>query len=212
VWIYCPYVPVSEDLTLESSWLFQLLERSVMWRTKPSVAKSWRTRWKRGGWIRHLCGHILGPSMANRGVEQWISSLVDTRVNHSQVLLEDSMSRRISGPNLKESLVRSNHDTCSLKMYGTHWTHSVWHDLTSKQWATACHRLLKLPPPAWVPHTSGHVYSYLPTPTCIANQSAPSMQKHPSCRLAKKLGVSYQNPLWAEYAMGYQIGWTDLEL
>lgn len=50
-------VESSEDLSLPSL----SIESSLMWRSKPSLLRTWLQRWKRDKWFRHLCGRILKP-------------------------------------------------------------------------------------------------------------------------------------------------------
>jgi hypothetical protein len=61
----------------------QLAEQSLMWRSNPSQLRTWRQRWKRESWIKHLSGRILKHSMQNHFVAWWTSSLAATRVNRS---------------------------------------------------------------------------------------------------------------------------------
>ncbi len=91
MWIYLPTqpsspsAPESEDSILESDWRFQALERSVSWRGKQRVAKSWHRAWKKGGWLPRLFGRMSRPSTAQRGVDAWILSLRATHANPSPV-------------------------------------------------------------------------------------------------------------------------------
>ena len=56
------------------------------------------------------------------------------------------------------------------------------------------------------------VGGYVHTPTTMANFTAPSMQKHESCRnYVRAFGQEKIWPECFEYLMGYPIGWTDLE-
>jgi len=61
---------------------------------------------------------------------------------------------------------------------------------------------------------AGREYTWLPRPTATANQLAPSMRKHPSCKnlqnLVGRIGGMPHPQLW-EWLMGFPIGWTDLE-
>lgn len=79
-----PSAPVSVDLTSPSNESFQHLASSVLWRSKPSRPQSWRTRWQRVHWMRHLSGLTCEPSTLERGVAAWISSLRASRANRSQ--------------------------------------------------------------------------------------------------------------------------------
>ena len=102
------------DLNLRS----QLLEQSVMSRSKPLRAKSWLVAWKKKDWIKRLFGRILKPSMANLGVEKWIASLADIPASRL-VLLEKNLEKTTqdtSGQTSKNSSQKSSHQFASLKM------------------------------------------------------------------------------------------------
>jgi hypothetical protein len=126
VWIYIPseFYPSAQELgesNLDLSWQSQMLEQSVMSKSKPLRARSWQNAWKKKDWIKHLFGQILKPSMASRGVELWIASLVDIPVSHL-VLLEKSLAIKtqdISGQISKDSFKKSSHQSASLKMFPT---------------------------------------------------------------------------------------------
>lgn len=47
----------------------------VTWRGKPQPPQAWSRRWKQGGFIRRLSGLTCEPSMLDRGVASFISSL-----------------------------------------------------------------------------------------------------------------------------------------
>jgi hypothetical protein len=79
----CPSAPVSEALTSPSDACFQRLASSVLWRSKPSPVRSWRQRWQKVGWMQRLSGLTCEPSIADAGVDAWISSLRDSRASHS---------------------------------------------------------------------------------------------------------------------------------
>ena len=63
--------------------------------------------------------------------------------------------------------------------------------------------------PTSVPHTKEPAYGWLPTPTHTANQLAPSMQKHPSCRNLSRLFPNGELCLIYEWMMGFPIGYSD---
>lgn len=126
MWIYLPsefYPSVQEleasslDLNLQS----QLLEQSVMSRSKPLRAKSWLAAWKKKDWMQRLFGRILKPSMADLGVEKWIASLADIPASRL-VLLEKNLAQTIqdtSGLTSNDSSQKSSHQSASLKMSPT---------------------------------------------------------------------------------------------
>lgn len=63
--------------------LSEQLESSLMWRSKPSLLRTWLTRWNRFKWFQHLCGRMLKPSLTSYFEELLISSQVVTPVSHS---------------------------------------------------------------------------------------------------------------------------------
>ena len=81
--------------------------------------------------------------------------------------------------------------------------------MTLKRWVTrsgAC----RFPRQTWVLTTFGKDSGYLHTPTCAANYSAPSMQKHACAReFVRVFGTP--SPINAEWLMGWPTGWTDLK-
>ena len=85
MWILVPRVSpsaqASADWTLPPKWSLELAE-SVTWRGKQRASSSWLRAWKKGGWIRCLFTRMPEPSMADRGVAEWISSLPVTRASH----------------------------------------------------------------------------------------------------------------------------------
>ena len=60
--LYCLYARGTGDSKSVLSECLEASESSLMWRSKPSLLRTWLTRWKRGGWFRHLSGRILSPS------------------------------------------------------------------------------------------------------------------------------------------------------
>ncbi len=105
-------------MNLDLSWQSQLLEQSVMSKSKPLRAKSWLAAWRKKNWIKRLFGRILKPSMANLGVESWIASLADIPASHlvSPEKNSEIKTHDISGPTSKDSSKKSNHQLASSKM------------------------------------------------------------------------------------------------
>ena len=88
MWINVPsttsaFVPEAQDSTWDCNSLSEAFAQSVVWNTKPQSSKSWLRRWKRVAWMKRLFGRTCDPSMAKRGVESWIRSLLDTRASRS---------------------------------------------------------------------------------------------------------------------------------
>ena len=111
MWILVPRVspsaPASEDWTSPPKWSLELAE-SVTWRGKQRASSSWLRAWKKGGWIRRLFTRMPEPSMADRGVAEWISSLPATRASHSVSLAKDLQkpTQGTSGQTSSESSAR----------------------------------------------------------------------------------------------------------
>ena len=123
MWIHipselCPSAQESVESSLDSSWLFPLLEQSVTLRTKHLRVPSLKRACKTKSWIKHLFGQILEPSMASLGVAKWIVSLEAIHASHL-VLQEKSLEKKtqdISGQKLNDSLEKLNPQSASLKM------------------------------------------------------------------------------------------------
>ncbi len=81
MWIIPNNLTVSRYVrdTLDSKWdlkeLSKILEPSVMWRSKPSLARTWLQRLKRVNWMRLLSGRILRPFPRYFFVTEYTSSL-----------------------------------------------------------------------------------------------------------------------------------------
>lgn len=102
MWLYVPsvFAPESADSTLDLKLAAQILERSVMWRGKPSLSRVWYPRWKKVTWLKLLSGLTLQLSTRQRGVERWIASLQDFPVSRTQLQERerDTMTNERSGP------------------------------------------------------------------------------------------------------------------
>ena len=87
MWLYvptsCRSAPEPEDSTSASGWRVKELARSVTWNGKHSRSQTWLRRWKTASWTRLLFGAISEPSMAVRGVEQWIGLLAGSRASRT---------------------------------------------------------------------------------------------------------------------------------
>jgi hypothetical protein len=122
MWLYIPAsflsAPASADLTSESDWRFQALERSVSWRGSTRSAKSWRLAWRKGRLSPLLFTRISEPSMADRGVAGWISSLPDTLASPFRLRESGEAKRTSATSGLKscESLARWDPASSSWRM------------------------------------------------------------------------------------------------
>lgn len=72
---------------------------SCTWNATSLAPDSWQRVWKQQSWIRPLFGQMLEPSMAQHGVDSWISSLRDIRANRTptQATCWASETHEISG-------------------------------------------------------------------------------------------------------------------
>jgi len=71
----------------------QMSEKSLMWRSKPSLLRTWSTRWKRNNWMQHLSIRTLKSSHTESFVEKWTSYLEDSLANHSLKLELEKLQR-----------------------------------------------------------------------------------------------------------------------
>jgi len=80
------YVPDTKESGLDLEAFCQTCEKSLTWRGKDSLSRTWLQRWKRESWIQHLSSRTLSNSLTESFVDAWTSSLADSRVSHSQLL------------------------------------------------------------------------------------------------------------------------------
>ena len=81
------FVADTKALDLDSEEFSQICEKSLTWRGKDSLSRTWLQRWKRESWMQHLCSRTLKPSHTTSFLDKWTSYLEDSRANPS-VLLE----------------------------------------------------------------------------------------------------------------------------
>jgi len=107
-------VESKEDLSLLES----ELERSLMWRSKPTQLPTWLRRWKRVPWIRALFGRMLKPSQYPHFEAQLTCLLEGIPVNPSrlQAREEEQMTLGIYGHTYVESSMELCPECVSLKM------------------------------------------------------------------------------------------------
>ena len=77
------FVPDMAESSLDLNELASILEQSAMWRSKPSLKRTWLQRLNKVKWMQHLSGRILRPLMASRFVEKYTASLAATPVSRS---------------------------------------------------------------------------------------------------------------------------------
>ncbi len=88
------YAVDMKESALDSEQFCQICEKSLTWRGKDFLSRTWLQRWKRKNWIQHLCSRTLRPSHSESFVDAWTSSVVASRANHS-VLLESVKALKI---------------------------------------------------------------------------------------------------------------------
>jgi len=138
----CPSVPAAGDSIWDSDSLCRALAQSVTWRGKHSAANAWSQRCKRTPWMMLLCGTILPPSTAARGVEAWIASLAATRARISALPVAERVWRGVEGAYGKafaESLRKWGRSSASSRTsQGTFGWDSGESSQTWKSWVTQC--------------------------------------------------------------------------
>jgi len=80
------YAQDTKESGLDLEAFCQTCEKSLTWRGKDSLSRTWLQRWKRESWMRHLSSRTLSNSLTESFVDAWTSSLADSRVSHSQLL------------------------------------------------------------------------------------------------------------------------------
>ena len=100
MWLYiptCPSTREEEDLTLHINDVTQMLSHSYTWRETLKPQHFWLTKWKQVRWIKRLFGLTPTPSTANHLLEEWMQSLEDSHVNHSQLQEEEKEQKTNDG-------------------------------------------------------------------------------------------------------------------
>lgn len=162
-WLYVPEtssacVQGSEGLSSESCSLSQVGERmvagSLTWRGKEQQPQAWSRRWKQGGFIRRLSGLTCSPSTLDRGVEQFISSLVATPAKTTalqesapeQAAIASSHPKSAASPK-SAGLILSSERTCR----GTRTDNSQPSSRHWSDWATALRQEYSVRPKPEIP-------------------------------------------------------------
>lgn len=166
-------------------------------------------------------GTTSEPSTVNRGVESWISSLLDSRVSRSASPGSDKgpTTSGTCGPRPSVSFAKYDPSTSSWRTFPDLFpvdisdeSSGIWPKRGSIQSGVAF--LL----PRWERPTSGSVswssphQAEFPTPTVAdsKNLDNPSRLRRASPELGNVVGGTL-NPRWVEWLMGWAIGWVSLE-
>jgi hypothetical protein len=135
------YAQDTKALGLDSEAFSQICEKSLTWRGKDSLSRTWLQRWKRENWMQHLSSRTLKPSLTESFVDAWTSSLEDSRANHS-VLLESVKQLKTpdtSSPTSQTELESANLELFSSKTYkessaARQPTESQFSSMSSESW------------------------------------------------------------------------------
>ena len=135
------YAQDTKALGLDSEEFCQICERSLTWRGKDSLSRTWLQRWKRESWMQHLSSRTLRPSLTESFVDKWTSSLEDSRANPS-VLLESVKLLKTpdtSSPTSQTESESANLELFSLKTYkasspAKQQTESQFSSMSSESW------------------------------------------------------------------------------
>ena len=135
------YVLDMKELGLDSEAFSQTCERSLTWRGKDSLSRTWLQRWKRESWMQHLSSRTLRSSLTESFVDAWTSSLEDSRVSHSQLLESVKLLKTpdTSSPTSQTELESANLELFSLKTYkgsspARQQTESQFSNMSSESW------------------------------------------------------------------------------
>ena len=101
------FAPGTKALGLDCEEFGEMSEKSLMWRSKPSLKRTWCQRWKRVTYIQRLSTRILKPSHSGSFLEKWIYSVpvflasrLVLPVDETQLMIRDIYTHT----SLKESL------------------------------------------------------------------------------------------------------------
>ena len=135
------YVLDTKELGLDSEAFSQTCEKSLTWRGKDSLSRTWLQRWKRESWMQHLSSRTLRPSHTESFVDAWTSSLEDSRVSHSQLLESVKLLKTpdTSSPTSQTESESANLELFSLKTYkessvARQPTESQFSNMSSESW------------------------------------------------------------------------------
>lgn len=189
MWItFSASAPESADSTLDCTPDFERwaahLERSATSRGKHSRSRVWVQRFKKGGWTKRLFGAVICENYPPVSCHELTGSPGDTPVNHSakQESGQGPTTRDTCGPRSSSLFGAIDPPACcsrtsqAISRWGCSTSCPTWKTaVTERRGAVTRRRLSAL-------HTDGNESSSSGWPTVTANQTAPSMQKHPGCR------------------------------
>jgi hypothetical protein len=191
MWIrFSAYAPASADSTSDSTQDFERLaerlEQSAWWRGKPSPSRSWERRLRKGGWTTLLSGSEICENYPRMNSLEWTGSPEAIHASPSAkqendwekttlVICGRSSSSSSELFDLAASSSRTSLATCRSASIASFKT---WRDAVSAARSDCLQRRKS----ARLIDESESSSSGWPTPTSTANQTSPSMTKHPGCR------------------------------
>lgn len=216
------FVPDMVESNLDFDSLASILERSVMWRSKHSLKRTWLQRLKRIKWMQLLSGRILKPSMASRFVEKYTGSLAVIRAKENRPQESEKEQRTLDGFG---RILRGT--SKQLSLFGVSLrtledilrVDSPWFTEAYDLWVTRLRQgyLVRLDVARG---TLENDYSFLPTPTAsdwkhtgTVEAAERYLQNGHQTKITllmqlKGFGTPHLQPL--EEMMGLEINWTDL--
>jgi hypothetical protein len=135
------FVADTKALDLDSEEFSQICEKSLTWRGKDSLSRTWLQRWKRENWMQHLSSRTLRPSHTERFEDAWTFSLEVSRAN-PLVLLESVKQLKtpdISSPTSQTESENANLEFAFSKTYkgsspARQQTESQFSNMSSESW------------------------------------------------------------------------------
>lgn len=206
--LYCVTYPYAQELaasTLDLEEFGQVLEQWHTWRGKRFASKTWSARCKRAGWMRALSSQTfvvyLGTSSrdlltlfpavfhASPSVRPATKKALKTKGTYGHI---SSKACEQSGPKLP---FLKTSQQLQLRKAKASIQFSTMSLATWKNWVMSqrrdSSRRLKLARPTC--ENGGLFLDFYATPTAKANQTSPSMMKHPGCR-----NIAWPTPTTAE--------------
>ena len=179
-------------------------ELSVLWRSIPFAPGDSCSAKMKDTCHRSPYGMMFVLSTARHGAELLMWFQGGFLASRSVKPLTENEQPLIFGPRCEESLKRLNRDSSLQKTCAERQS--------TKLRPTAENLGMKLrrsvfPRKTWVLTTFGADIGYLHTPTCAANYTAKSMQKHLGCQNFVRV-FGKPTPTNHEWMMGWPIGWT----
>jgi hypothetical protein len=110
------FVQDTKALGLDSEEFSQTCEKSLSWRGKDSLSRTWLQRWKRENWIQHLSSRTLNNSHTESFVDKWTSYLADSRANPSVV--QDSV-KQLMTPDTCSHTSEMESGTANLELFSS---------------------------------------------------------------------------------------------